>query len=106
MTETIQQLKEDIAILQEKLQKLEEQDPEMLLLRQGKVDFVEYKKKAYLRIEYTDSFSGVYRWYKKEITFGDNLSWTLILNHSQFYYLLEKFYQEEVVKQKEEYPYK
>ena len=40
MTETIQQLKEDIAILQEKLQKLEEQDPEMLLLRQGKVDVV------------------------------------------------------------------
>ena len=105
MTEK-EQIQNQIQVLQEKLKELEVQEPEMLLLRQGKVDFVEYKKKAYLRIEYTDSFSGVYRWYKKEITFGDNLSWTLILNHSQFYYLLEKFYQEEVVKQKEEYPYK
>ena len=105
MTEK-EQIQNQIQELQEKLKKLEAQEPEMLLLRQGKVDFVDYKKKAYLRIEYTDSFSGVYRWYKKEITFGGNLSWTLILNHSQFYYLLEKFYQEEVVKQKEEYTYK
>ena len=56
MTETIQTLKEDIAILQEKLRKLEEQDPEMLLLRQGKIDIVDYDVKKYFRIEYTDSF--------------------------------------------------
>lgn len=102
MTETIQQLKEDIAILQEKLRKLEEQDPEMLLLRQGKVDIVDYDGKKYFRIEYTDSFAGEYRWYVRNI--GEDAVrpvWDV-----NVYAPLEELYQKQVVKQKDDYPYK
>jgi len=102
MTETIQQLKEDIAILQEKLQKLEEQDPEMLLLRQGKVDIVDYDGKKYLRIEYTDSFSSAVSWYVRrngEDTIG-------VVKNVNVYSPLEELYQKQVVKQKDDYPYK
>lgn len=102
MTETIQQLKEDIAILQEKLQKLEEQDPEMLLLRQGKVDFVDYDRKKYIRIEYTDSFAGEYSWYVRRI--GEDA--IRPVRDVNVYASLEELYQKEVVKQKDDYHYK
>ena len=102
MTETIQQLKEDIAILQEKLQKLEEQDPEMLLLRQGKVDIVDYDGKKYFRIEYTDSFAGEYSWYVRKI--GEDA--VRPVRDVNVYAPLEELYQKEVVKQKDDYPYK
>ena len=102
MTETIQQLKEDIAILQEKLQKLEEQDPEMLLLRQGKIDIVDYDGKKYFRIEYTDSFADAYSWYVRKV--GEDA--IRPVRDVNVYSPLEELYQKEVVKQKEEYPYK
>lgn len=105
MTETIQQLKEDIAILQEKLQKLEEQDPEMLLLRQGKVDFVDYNGKdgrKYFRIEYTDSFADTYSWYVRRV--GEDA--VRPVRDVNVYAPLEELYQKEVVKQKDDYPYK
>ena len=102
MTETIQQLKEDIAILQEKLRKLEEQDPEMLLLRQGKVDIVDYDGKKYFRIEYTDSFAGEYIWYVRRI--GEDA--IRLVRDVNVYAPLEELYQKEVVKQKDDYPYK
>ena len=102
MTETIQQLKEDIAILQEKLQKLEEQDPEMLLLRQGKIDIVDYDGKKYFRIEYTDSFADAYSWYVRKV--GEDA--IRPVRDVNVYAPLEELYQKEVVKQKEEYPYK
>ena len=102
MTETIQTLKEDIAILQEKLRKLEEQDPEMLLLRQGKVDFVDYDGKKYFRIEYTDSFAGEYSWYVRRI--GEDA--VRQVRDVNVYSPLEELYQKEVVKQKDDYPYK
>ena len=102
MTETIQQLKEDIAILQEKLQKLEEQDPEMLLLRQGKVDVVDYDGKKYFRIEYTDSFAGEYSWYVRRV--GEDA--VRPVRDVNVYAPLEELYQKEVVKQKDDYPYK
>jgi len=101
MTETIQTLKEDIAILQEKLRKLEEQDPEMLLLRQGKVDAVDYDGKKYFRIEYTDSFAGEYNWYVRKV--GEDA--IRPVRDVNVYAPLEELYQKEVVKQKEEYPY-
>jgi hypothetical protein len=103
--ETIQQLKEDIAILQEKLQKLEEaeKEPDMMLLRQGKVDIVDYDRRTFYRIEYTDSFSGIYKWYEREKTFSNLMP---IQDNSEVFVLLEEFYQHQVMKQKEEYPYK
>jgi len=102
MTETIQTLKEDIAILQEKLRKLEEQDPEMLLLRQGKVDVVDYDGKKYFRIEYTDSFAGEYSWYVRKV--GEDA--IRPVRDVNVYAPLEELYQKEVVKQKDDYPYK
>ena len=102
MTETIQTLKEDIAILQEKLRKLEEQDPEMLLLRQGKVDVVDYDGKKYFRIEYTDSFADAYSWYVRRV--GEDA--IRPVRDVNVYAPLEELYQKEVVKQKDDYPYK
>ena len=102
MTETIQTLKEDIAILQEKLRKLEEQDPEMLLLRQGKIDIVDYDGKKYFRIEYTDSFADAYSWYVRKV--GEDA--IRPVRDVNVYSPLEELYQKEVMKQKEEYPYK
>jgi hypothetical protein len=102
MTETIQTLKEDIAILQEKLRKLEEQDPEMLLLRQGKIDIVDYDGKKYFRIEYTDSFADAYSWYVRKV--GEDA--IRPVRDVNVYSPLEELYQKEVVKQKDDYPYK
>jgi hypothetical protein len=102
MTETIQQLKEDIAILQEKLRKLEEQDPEMLLLRQGKIDIVDYDGKKYFRIEYTDSFADAYSWYVRKV--GEDA--IRPVRDVNVYSPLEELYQKEVLKQKDDYPYK
>ena len=102
MTETIQTLKEDIAILQEKLKKLEEQDPEMLLLRQGKIDIVDYDGKKYFRIEYTDSFADAYSWYVRKV--GEDA--IRPVRDVNVYAPLEELYQKEVVKQKDDYPYK
>ena len=102
MTETIQTLKEDIAILQEKLQKLEEQDPEMLLLRQGNIDIVDYDGKKYFRIEYTDSFAGEYSWYVRRV--GEDA--IRPVRDVNVYAPLEELYKKEVVKQKDDYPYK
>ena len=64
MTETIQQLKEDIAVLQEKLQKLEdiEKQPRMNLQQEGKYAVVSYHDKVYYRLEGEDTFS----WYIKK----------------------------------------
>ena len=104
MTETIQTLKEDIAILQEKLRKLEAQQyPEMLLLRQEKVDIVDYNHRTHYRIEYTDSFSGVYKWFVRKL---GEIPFLEEVRDVNVYASLEELYQKEVVKQKDDYPYK
>lgn len=61
MTETIQQLKEDIVILQEKLQKLEEieKQPRMNLQQEGEYAVVSYHDKVYYRLMGETTFS----WY-------------------------------------------
>jgi hypothetical protein len=65
MTETIQQLKEDISILQEKLRKLEaQQEPEMTLKKSGDCDMVSYDHKYYYRLSFG---VGDYYWYKRYI---------------------------------------
>lgn len=104
MTATIQQLKENIAILQIKLQKLEEaeKEPDMMLMRQGKVDIVDYDTKVYYRIEYTDSFSGAYVWFLRRRG-EENIRQVRDVN---VYGVLEDYYQKQVLKQKEDYPYK
>ena len=63
MTETIQQLKEDIAVLQEKLQKLEdiEKQPRMNLQQEGKYAVVSYHNKVYCRLE-----GATFLWYIKK----------------------------------------
>lgn len=104
MTETIQQLKEDIAVLQEKLNKLEEaeKEPNMMLMRQGKVDIVDYNTKVYYRIEYTDSFFDVYVWFLRRRG-EESIHQVRDIN---VYEVLEDYYQKQVLKQKEDYPYK
>jgi hypothetical protein len=62
MTETIQQLKEDIAVLQEKLRKL--QEPEMTLKKSGDCDMVSYDHKYYYRLSFG---VGDFYWYKRYI---------------------------------------
>jgi UPF0288 family protein (methanogenesis marker protein 3) len=101
MTEK-EQIQNQIQELQEKLKKLEEKEPEMLLLRQGKVDFVDYDGKKYFRIEYTDSFADNYIWYVRRV--GEDA--IRPIRDVNVYAPLEELYQKEVVKQKEEYPYK
>ena len=80
-----------------------EQEPEMLLLRQGKVDIVDYNHRTHYRIEYTDSFSGVYKWFVRKL---GEVAFLEEIRDVNVYAPLEELYQKEVVKQKEEYPYK
>jgi hypothetical protein len=64
MTETIQQLKGDIAVLQEKLQKFEEieKEPRMNLQQEGEYAVVSYHDKVYYRLGNKTTFS----WYIKK----------------------------------------
>lgn len=88
--------------IEEKRKKLEEleKEPEMLLMRQGKVDVVDYNKTTYYRIEYTGTFVGVFKWYERQKDFSNLMP---ILSGGE---VLEEYYQKEVIKQKQEYPYK
>ena len=63
MTETIQQLKEDIAVLQEKLNKLEaiEKQPKMTLENEGEFSIVYYDGTIYYRLQFPDGFCDWYR---------------------------------------------
>ena len=65
MTTKIQQLKEDISILQEKLRKLEaQQEPKMTLKYSGDIDVVSYKHKYYYRMGVPAT--GLY-WWSREL---------------------------------------
>jgi hypothetical protein len=107
----IEKTEKEIAVLQAKLELLKEievhksqveKEPDMMLMRQGNVDIVDYDHKVYYRIEYTDSFSGTYVWFVRRR--GDeNIRQVRDVN---VYGVLEDYYQKEVLKQKEEYPYK
>jgi hypothetical protein len=87
MTETIQQLKEDIAILQMKLQKLEE--TQMTLEKSGEFSIVSYNGETYYRNLYDGICGG---WYKTD-TDGE----VLYLVEDKTERKLEKLYQEQVV---------
>ena len=87
MTETIQQLKEDIALLQMKLQKLEE--TQMTLEKSGEFSIVSYNGETYYRNLYDGICGG---WYKTD-TDGE----VFYLVEDETERKLEKLYHEQVV---------
>jgi len=87
MTETIQQLKEDITLLQMKLQKLEE--TQMTLEKSGEFSIVSYNGETYYRNLYDGICGG---WYKTD-TDGE----VFYLVEDETERKLEKLYQEQVV---------
>jgi hypothetical protein len=86
MSETIQQLKEDIALLQMKLQKLEE--TQMTLEKSGEFSIVSYNGETYYRNLYDGICGG---WYKTD-TDGE----VFYLVEDETERKLEKLYQEQV----------
>ena len=87
MTETIQQLKEDIALLQMKLQKLEE--TQMTLEKSGEFSIVSYNGETYYRNLYDGICGG---WYKTD-TDGE----VFYLVEDETERKLEKLYHEQVI---------
>ena len=100
MTETIQQLKEDIAILQEKLQKLEEieKQPRMNLQQEGKYAVVSYHDKVYCRLEGETTFS----WYiKKGVSVTHPVPTLVMVEDAETERLLEGIYYNHIQVKKE-----
>ena len=100
MTETIQQLKEDIAVLQEKLQKLEEieKQPRMNLQQEGEYAVVSYHDKVYYRLEGEDAFS----WYiKKGVSANYRVPTLVMVEDAETERLLEGIYYNHIQVKKE-----
>ena len=100
MTETIQQLKEDIAILQEKLQKLEEieKQPRMNLQQEGEYAVVSYHDKVYYRLEGEVTFS----WYiKKGVSANYRVPTLVMIEDAETDRLLEGLYYNHIQVKKE-----
>jgi hypothetical protein len=103
MTETIQQLKGDIAVLQEKLQKLEEieKQPRMNLQQEGEYAVVSYHNKVYYRLEGEHTFS----WYiKKGVSVTHPVPTLVMVTDAETERLLEGLYYNyiQVKKEKEQ----
>ena len=100
MTETIQTLKEDIAVLQEKLQKLEEieKQPRMNLEQEGKYAVVSYHDKVYYRLEGETTFS----WYiKKGVSANYRVPTLVMVEDAETERLLEGLYYNHIQVKKE-----
>jgi len=100
MTETIQTLKEDIAILQEKLQKLEEieKQPRMNLQQEGEYAVVSYHDKVYYRLEGEFTFS----WYiKKGVSVTHPVPTFVMVEDAETERLLEGIYYNHIQVKKE-----
>ena len=100
MTTEIQQLKEDISILQEKLQKLEEieKQPRMNLQQEGEYAVVSYHDKVYCRLEGEDTFS----WYiKKSVSVTHPVPTLVMVNDAETERLLEGIYYNHIQVKKE-----
>ena len=100
MTETIQQLKEDIAVLQEKLQKLEEieKQPRMNLQQEGEYAVVSYHDKVYYRLESEFTFS----WYiKKGVSANYPVPTLVMVEDAETERLLEGLYYNHIQVKKE-----
>jgi len=99
MTETIQQLKEDIAILQEKLQKLEEieKQPRMNLQQEGEYAVVSYHDKVYYRLE-----GATFLWYiKKGVSVTHPVPTFVMVQDAETERLLEGIYYNHIQVKKE-----
>lgn len=100
MTTEIQQLKEDISILQEKLQKLEEieKQPRMNLQQEGKYAVVSYHDKVYYRLEGEVTFS----WYiKKGVSVTHPVPTLVMVQDAETERLLEGLYYNHIQVKKE-----
>ena len=100
MTTEIQQLKEDIAILQEKLQKLEEieKQPRMNLQQEGEYAVVSYHDKVYYRLEGETTFS----WYiKKGVSVTHPVPTLVMVEDAETERLLEGIYYNHIQVKKE-----
>lgn len=100
MTTEIQQLKEDIAVLQEKLQKLEEieKQPRMNLQQEGEYAVVSYHDKVYYRLEGEVTFS----WYiKKGVSANYRVPTLVMVNDAETERLLEGIYYNHIQVKKE-----
>jgi len=100
MTTEIQQLKEDIAILQEKLQKLEEieKQPRMNLQQEGEYAVVSYHDKTYYRLEGEVTFS----WYiKKGVSANYRVPTLVMVEDAETERLLEGLYYNHIQVKKE-----
>ena len=100
MTTEIQQLKEDISILQEKLQKLEEieKQPRMNLQGEGKYAVVSYHDKVYYRLEGEVTFS----WYiKKGVSANYPVPTLVMVEDAETERLLEGLYYNNIQVKKE-----
>jgi len=100
MTTEIQQLKEDIAILQEKLQKLEEieKQPRMNLQQEGEYAVVSYHDKTYYRLEGEVTFS----WYiKKGVSANYRVPTLVMVEDAETERLLEGIYYNHIQVKKE-----
>jgi hypothetical protein len=100
MTTEIQQLKEDIAILQEKLQKLEEieKQPRMNLQQEGEYAVVSFHDKVYYRLEGEVTFS----WYiKKGVSANYRVPTLVMVEDAETERLLEGIYYNHIQVKKE-----
>jgi len=100
MTDTIQQLKEDIAILQEKLQKLEEieKQPRMNLQQEGEYVVVSYNNSTYYRLMNETTFS----WYiKMSASVSHPVPTLVMINDAETERLLDGIYYNHIVVKKE-----
>lgn len=104
MTE-IQKTKKEIEVLQEKLQKLEAQEPKMTFESWGDCDMVSYNHKYYYRLSFGKGFA---YWYKRVIG-SSNL---MRVDDPEEHNLVEELYNgvildsSGVVEETKEYPYK
>jgi hypothetical protein len=100
VTTEIQQLKEDISILQEKLQKLEEieKQPRMNLQQEGEYAVVSYHDKVYYRLEGEFTFS----WYiKKGVSANHPVPTLVMVVDAETERLLEGLYYNHIQVKKE-----
>ena len=99
MTTEIQQLKEDISILQEKLQKLEEieKQPRMNLQQEGEYAVVSYHDKVYCRLE-----GATFLWYiKKGVSVTHPVPTFVMVQDAETERLLEGLYYNHIQVKKE-----
>ena len=98
--EKIRQLKEDITILQEKLQKLEEieKQPRMTLQQEGEYAVVSFNDKVYYRLQGDVTFS----WYiKKGVSVSYPVPTLMMVNDAETERLLEGLYYNHIQVKKE-----